>query len=282
LPLRGAGGEPVDFPRTLESHGLPYLPPGDVDESAWIYTLRVRLGGRVMALRFSSADDVLHVDTERALSPALRREAERIARRVFRLDDDLSPFYAMISDADELAWVKSGAGRLIASPTVFEDTIKTICTTNCTWGGTKRMIGALVELGEGAFPSAGQLAKTRDAWFADVARMGYRGPYVKAIARDVARGSLDLEALLPHHGRSEDDVEAALLELPGIGPYAAAHVMQLLGYHHRFVLDSATRPRFLELTKKKRASDATIRKRFARYGRYAGLAFWLFVSLTGN
>jgi len=264
--------------RTLQGHGLPYLPPGQIDETLWVYDLRVRLSGRVRRLRFRRSGDVLKAEADAALGKRDLAEAQRLTRRVFRLDDDLSPFYAMLDDGDELAWVKRGAGRLIASPTVFEDTVKTICTTNCTWAGTKRMIGALVELGEGAFPSPERLAATRERWFTEVGRMGYRGPYVKAIAREVAGGELDLEALLPQSGRGEADVEKGLLALPGVGPYAAAHIMQLLGYHHRFILDSATRPRFLALTNKKRASDAAIRKRFARYGRYAGLAFWLFVS----
>jgi len=106
--------------------------------------------------------------------------------------------------------------------------------------------------------------------------MGYRGPYVRSVARDVARGKLDLEAFLP--GGGHPNVEEALLELPGVGPYAAAHVMQLLGYHHRLVLDSWTRPTFLKLAKKKRAADRTIERTFARYERYAGLAFWLFLT----
>jgi hypothetical protein len=31
LPLRGAGGEPVDFARTIVSHGVAELPPNHVD-----------------------------------------------------------------------------------------------------------------------------------------------------------------------------------------------------------------------------------------------------------
>ena len=187
----------------------------------------------------------------------------------------------MIANDPSLSWA-IGAGRLIASPTVFEDVIKTICTTNTTWAGTRRMIAALVERGGGAFPDAALLAKTPEHWFADVARMGYRGPYVRAIARDVHAGKLDLEGLLPstesEEEAKEEAVEEALRELPGVGPYAAAHIMQLLGFHHQLVLDSATRPKYLEISGKKRASDKTIVRAFKRYGPYAGLAFWLFVT----
>ena len=209
------------------------------------------------------------------------RDRERIAgliARMFRLHDDLSPFYRRIASDEQLSWAAGGAGRLLSSPTVFEDVVKTICTTNCAWSATIRMTTALVERGGGAFPEPQVLAETPDAWYRDVARMGYRGSYVKSIARDVAGRALDLESLLPAHGRSDDEVEEVLLALPGVGPYAAAHVMQLLGRHRHLVLDSWTRPAYLRLAKKKRAADATIRRAFARYGEHAGLAFWLFLT----
>lgn len=278
VPLVGAGGEPIDFTRTLFGHGLPFLPPGRVDEEALSYELGVRIGGRVRHVRYQSSGSELHVTLDGRLRAADRLAAEAITRRVFRLDQNLAPFYAMIAHDPALSWAH-GAGRLIASPTVFEDVVKTICTTNCTWAATRRMVTALVELGGGAFPDAELVARTPERWFAGVARMGYRGPYVRAIARDVRTGKLDLEAMLP--GRAFTDevaVEAALRALPGVGPYAAAHIMQLLGYHHRLVLDSSTRPKYLKITGKKRAADRTIVRTFARYNAYAGLAFWLFVT----
>jgi 3-methyladenine DNA glycosylase/8-oxoguanine DNA glycosylase len=69
-----------------------------------------------------------------------------------------------------------------------------------------------------------------------------------------------------------------LLALPGVGPYGAAHVMQLLGRHRQLVLDSWTRPKYRRLAGKKQAKDSTIRRAFARYGEYAGLAFWLYLT----
>jgi len=108
--------------------------------------------------------------------------------------------------------------------------------------------------------------------------MGYRGPYIKQIARDVAAGRLDLESFLPGSGIDDDEVEERLRELPGVGPYAAAHIMQLLGRHKRLVLDSWTRPTYLRLAGKKRAKDTSIERAFSKYGAYAGLAFWLFVT----
>ncbi|MBV8372141.1 MAG: Fe-S cluster assembly protein HesB, partial [Candidatus Eremiobacteraeota bacterium] len=254
------------------------LPPARLQEAPFEYYRTFRSGTGVVEVRMRERRGALVADSPSALPRGDRARIERAVARMFRLGDDLSAFYARIAADAQLGWAAAGAGRLLSSPTVFEDVVKTICTTNCAWSATIRMTAALVERGGGTFPEPGVLAETPERWYSDVARMGYRGPYVREIARRVSVGELDLESLLPVRGRSDDDVESALLALPGVGPYAAAHIMQLLGRYHRLVLDSWTRPTYLRLSKRKRATDATIRRDFARYGEYAGLAFWLFVT----
>jgi 3-methyladenine DNA glycosylase/8-oxoguanine DNA glycosylase len=76
----------------------------------------------------------------------------------------------------------------------------------------------------------------------------------------------------------DEEMEQVLLALPGVGPYAAAHIMMMLGRYSRLILDSWTRPTYARLTGKKKVSDATIARRFRRYDRYAGLAFWAFLT----
>lgn len=277
MSLRGAGGEPISFERTIHSHGCARLAPAVIEESPLVYRRTFRTGQRVVEVAMRGTDGTLVAETERSLP---RRDAgaiEAAIRRMFRFDADLSPFYARIAGDASLAWAAGGAGRILASPSVFEDVVKTICTTNCAWSATIRMTRALSELGGGAFPEPAVLAATPESWFREIARMGYRGPYVRAIARDAAAGTLDLEALLDER-ISDAEVEAALLALPGIGPYGSAHVMQLLGRHRRLILDSWTRPKYRRLAGKKRAADSTIRRAFARYGEYAGLAFWLYLT----
>jgi 3-methyladenine DNA glycosylase/8-oxoguanine DNA glycosylase len=277
LQLRGAGGEPISFARTVHSHGCARLAPAQIQEPPLVYRRALRIGKRVVVLSMRERDGKLIVET----NVRLRQDDADVARaavaRMFRFDDDLSPFYAQIAGDETFGWAAAGAGRILASPTVFEDVIKTICTTNCAWSGTIRMTQALADLGEGAFPEAERLAATPESWFREVARMGYRGAYVRAIATDIARGELDLESLRSDR-YGDDDVEQRLLALPGIGPYGAAHVMQLLGRHRQLIFDSWTRPKYLRLAGKKRAKDSTIRRAFARYGAYAGLAFWLYLT----
>ena len=200
-------------------------------------------------------------------------------RHMLRLDEDMSAFYAVAAADPDLEWVALGAGRMLRSPTVFEDLVKTICTTNCTWSATVRMVTALVrELGEGgAFPTPAAMAAAGDDFYVGVAKTGYRGPYLRSIAADVAEGRLDLEALADP-ALSDAEVAGRLLALPGVGPYACAHMMMLLGRYRSLILDSWTRPTYRRLTGRPRVTDKGIEKAFRRYREYAGLAFWLMLT----
>jgi N-glycosylase/DNA lyase len=279
LPLVGAGGEPVDFARTIVSHGVAELPPNRVDLAgrALETTLPVARGARTV--RITAPGKKLRI--EGSADPKLTRTVAHM----FRLDEDLSAFYELVKD-DDLAWCATGAGRMLRAPTVFEDVVKTICTTNTAWSGTRKMTAALVnELGVKApggartFPTAEAMAAADEAFYREVVRAGYRGPYLRTLAADVASGRIDLEELndpaLP-----DDEAAARLLALPGVGPYAAAHVMLTsLGRYSRLVLDSWTRPTYAKLAGPRRAlKDTTIERRFKRYGDWAGLAFWLYLT----
>jgi N-glycosylase/DNA lyase len=293
LRLRGPGGERVDLWRTLISHGFHDLAPMAIDEPArsLILTLRVPRG-MPRRIRIAPAADgkarFARVEIlGRATTSAATRDAiARGAARVLRLDQDLSPFYRLAEDDPELAWVTAGAGRMLRSPTVWEDIVKTLCTTNCSWSLTTTMVNALVrELGEpaagfaddplaNAFPTPVAMAGRDERFYREVVRSGYRAPYFVHLAELVASGEVDLEMLAERGGPPP-----RLRSLPGIGPYAAANVMMTLGRSSRLILDSWTRPAYVRAAgRRKLPSDAQIQRRFRRYGDDAGLAFWLFVT----
>jgi N-glycosylase/DNA lyase len=283
LALRGPGGEPVSLPRTLLSHGCAELPPSRItpDGDEWITALT--RDGAAHDLRVAAAEAGAAV--VEAAGPAPREAVLAEVRAMLRLDLDLSPFYARAAQDPDLDWASAaGAGRLLRSPTVFEDLVKTLCTTNCAWSATVRMVSALVDhlgpvapSGRRAFPDPVALAEAGEEFYRDVVRAGYRGPYLRAIATEAAEGRLDLGALADPE-RPEEEVAAALQALPGIGPYAAAHMMLILGRCSSLVLDAWTRPKYARLVGRKRVADRTIERRFRRYREHAGLAFWLFLT----
>jgi len=282
MPLRGAGGEPVSFRATLGSHGLARLAPNEVD--AGLTSLRTTVGlrdgrARQIVVTEDPPGEIAIAIAGREPSAQTRAEIAAIVRVMFYLDDDLSRFYAQLMSDGELSFAAAdGVGRMLRSPTAFEDIVRTICTTNCAWSGTERMIDALVaHLGTAApgapangwrgraFPTPQQVAHADENFYRDVARAGYRGPYMRAFAASVVRGEVDVEGwrAASRAELSDDELEERLLELPGVGRCS------------RLVLDSWTRPRYAQLMGKKKIADRTIARRFKLYGDYAGLAFWL-------
>ena len=113
---------------------------------------------------------------------------------------------------------------MLRSSTVFEDLVKTICTTNCAWSGTVRMVGALV-IGLGipvadkpelrTCPGPEALAAADESFYRQVARAGYRGAYLRAVALDVAEGRLDVESF-DDPALSDDEVAERLLGIAGV------------------------------------------------------------------
>lgn len=290
IELVGAGGEPVEFARTLLSHGVADLPPNEIaaDGTLLRTVLTAGQGAWLVELTSDGAEGArLSAPTGATAPPRAHRPAlSAQIRHMLRLDEDLSAFYLLAAADPAMAWVVAGAGRMMRSPTVFEDLVKTICTTNCTWSATVRMVSALVgELGTAAtgagerraFPSPAVVADAGDAFFRDVARAGYRGPYLRALAYDVASGRLDLEALrdpaLP-----DQEVADRLLQVAGVGPYAMAHMMMLLGRYQRLILDSWTRPKYRRVSGRARITDKGMERAFRRYRQFAGLAFWLMLT----
>ena len=297
FPLVGPAGEVIDLRRVFLSHGIAELPPMRLDQKAWTFEITVplaRTGARTLTISQARPGHGLISVTGEPPSDEVAAAIMTQVRHVLSLDLDLTSFYAVAADDPDLAWVLTGAGRMVRSPTVFEDVVKTICTTNTSWGGTTRMVNALVQhLGEKApgapsvspygraFPTPQAMAAAPPSFYKKVAGTGYRGPYLKALATSVAKGRVDLEilAVTTREDLPDDEVATRLQALPGVGPYAAAHIMLMLGRYDRLILDSWTRPTYARLLGRKRpVGDRMIERRFARYGPYAGLAFWLFLT----
>jgi N-glycosylase/DNA lyase len=296
VPLHGPAGEPVDLARTLASHGVASLPPMAIDEASQSFevTLGVSRGRpRTVTVRPGPRGTCAVEVAGRAPGAATAAELQTKVRRILGLDQDLSGFYEAVRGDPDLSWAAAGAGRMIRSPSVFEEVVKTVCTTNCAWSATVRMTTALVEHlgepalgapGEGwrgrAFPTPAAMAGAGEGFYRDVVRAGYRGRYFIQLATMVAEEAVDLEELAatPPEELPDEELAKRLQALPGVGPYAAAHIMMLIGRHSLLILDSWTRPTYARLAGKKKVTDAAIERRFRRYGRYRGLAFWLFLT----
>ncbi|HEY6107066.1 MAG TPA: Fe-S cluster assembly protein HesB [Anaeromyxobacteraceae bacterium] len=293
--------EPFDLDLTVRSHGFYALDPWRYDEVRRVLGRPLRLaGGRVVYAEVAARAGpgrglVVRVTAAGRLGAAEGSEARAQIRAALGLDEDLGPFHALVrrlaprSPADggarlpDLRWAaERGAGRMLRSPTVFEDAVKTLCTTNCTWALTETMVTNLVEalgeegpLGTRTFPTPESMARRRERFFRDRVRAGYRAPFMKALAAAVASGRLDVESWRASP-LDTDALGRQIARIKGFGPYATEHLLRLLGRHEHLALDSWNRKKLAHLRGARRQpSDRTLRRWYAPYGRWAGLAMWL-------
>lgn len=132
---------PFDFAAAAYSHGWARLAPNSWDEATRVLSRVERLdAGQVVDLRLTGTGDAHHprvtIEVSHAdpLSAADRAEIERKIGHMLRVDEDFSDFYAQCAArGGRWAAIGGGLGRLLRSPTVFEDVVKTIATTNTHW-----------------------------------------------------------------------------------------------------------------------------------------------------
>lgn len=271
------------FRRTVASHGWYQLLPFALDTAKWQLT-------RVIDLREKSPVTILmegrkthvRVTTARPLNKSEAAIVLRDARHILRLDDDLRDFYIATDNDPDFSWVsQQGAGRLLRSPTVFEDLVKMICTTNCSWALTLKMVTGLVnnlgrETGDGRrdFPTPESLAAMPLKFFVDEVRSGYRAPYLKELSERVAAGELNVEAWLTSE-LPTSELMKEIKGVKGVGPYAAENLLKLLGRYDGLALDSWTRAKFFEIRNKgRKANDKKIERYYSRFNEWRGLALW--------
>ncbi len=272
-----------NFQRTVLSHGWCALLPFKFDKTAWTLVRVVDVGeSSPVTLGISAVKKGLVISTPGRLKKSVSEKIARDVRHMFRLDDDLQEFYRATSADPDFAWIeREGAGRLLRSPTVFEDLVKMICTTNCSWAATEKMVSALVnELGcasgdgRKSFPTPSAMARKPEKFFRDKIRAGYRSSYLRELAQRVASGALDVEGWLGSDLATRDLMNE-VKSVKGAGNYAAENLLKLIGRYDGLALDSWTRAQFARARNNGRvASDKKIARFYARFDKWRGLALW--------
>lgn len=290
LPAR----KPFNFLSVVNSHGWRQLAPFSYDEDASTLSYILRLSnGRVIELKLRDAQDGITVETEK-LNRAEQQEVADKVTWMFGLDMDFSRFYAASRGEPKLARAKKRAlGRVLRSPTLFEDVIKTILTTNTLWAATKNMTLKLVNefgastvrreeldpplsamINKKAFPAPEAIACSTPEYIKEKIRVGYRASAIYDLAFRVASGKYDLESLktstLPTL-----ELRKELLTINGVGPYAAANLLLILGRSDFIPIDSwALKLVSHEWYRGEPITAKEVEKQFETWGKFKGLAFW--------
>lgn len=283
MPITLSIPRTFNFKRTVISHGWCELLPFKFDRDRWILsrTLEVKQSAPV-TVGVSATRSELRLKTSRPLGRTAGDQVKRDVRHMLRLDDDMRTFYKTVNSVPEFEWIaQSGAGRMLRSPTVFEDLVKMICTTNCSWSLTEKMVTGLVQaLGREAndggrtFPTPEAMALMPTKFYEKEVRAGYRSPYLKELADRVASGALNVEEWLTSPLPTAELMKE-MRGVKGVGPYAAENLLKLLGRYDGLALDSWTRARFFTMRNKgRKASDKKIARYYSRFNEWRGLALW--------
>ena len=272
-----------DFKRTVISHGWCELLPYELDREKWKLTRVIDIAKEPpVTILITARKRALDVEPSRRLS---KRATDKIlgdVRHMLRLDDDMSVFYHTMKSDPGFEWIAiQGAGRMLRSPTVFEDLVKMICTTNCSWALTEKMVTGLVQNlgresddGRRTFPTAEAMALMPVKFYANEVRAGYRSAYLKELADRVASGDLDVEEWLISELPTAE-LTKKLKVVKGVGDYAAENLLKLIGRYDGLALDSWTRAKFFEVRNNGRnANDKKIARYYARFKEWQGLALW--------
>lgn len=270
-----------NFCSTVESHGWYDLAPFEYDRRRGIlrYVFRDPRKRYAAIGTINETNRWINIDVSDRRVPA--EKVERDVRHILRMDDDIEAFHRAIACEPKLDWVPSiGAGRLLRSPSVFEDMVKTLCTTNCSWGLTKKMVENLVtKLGRTtgekfAFPTALEMAAKGEDFYRNEIKAGYRSAYFVELAETVASGRIDPESWQDPEFESAE-IRKEIKSIKGFGDYAADNLMKLIGRYDGLALDSWLRSQYAKkYNRGKACADKKIHKHYEKFGEWKGLVIW--------
>ena len=272
----------------LFGHGWIDLAPNAWHERSQTFStvLAVGRGAADVAIvqRGAQLLGTIGADGRGGLAPARLRAAVRDRlRRMLRLDHDYSRFWRLCVGEPRLRWVaRRGAGRLLAGATLFEDLLKLLLTTNCSWAATRLMasrlcaaIGARAPSGRAAFPDAARCVAEFESFWRDVVRVGYRARACRELSQRFATRA-EVAASFEDPALATDAVRERIATLHGFGPYATGQALRLLGRHDDLALDSWCRAKLAQQTGRRRPpADRAVERAYAAYAEHRGLVLWM-------
>jgi len=274
------------------SHGWHECLPFFWSEGGRCFETVERLGDRILRvsvmqepgrtsarLRVGLHADVSACGAEKILSDRLGRS--------LGLQRDLTEFHELCRSHRALKPIPQiGGGRLTRSPSMTENIIKMLCSTNVNWTQAVKMINRIAQLGPHvphfrnltAWPTPKEILRAGATYLDKVCRLGYRTESILKFCRDADSGRFDadgLDALAGDPSVSSADLLALLLSIRGVGPATAHSLLGFLGRHDRLSIDSATLAHVARTHNQGRKPTAKFVERvYAPYGKWKNLVYW--------
>ena len=271
---------PFDLGQVVRSHGWYALPPFQWEEPSKTLSTTCELEGRpvTVSIRQTGSKALVAQWAGRVTESSVTGAMDRI----LSLSEDLSEFQRRCRRRKGFRHVATnGLGRLLRSPTLWEDAVKVLCTTNINWAGTKTMVQGLVDEfgseaagGRHCFPGPIAIAEAGAEALADRAKLGYRASYLEEFASSVVEKRIDLQKW-EDQAIGSNEIRRDILAVKGFGEYATATIMALTGRYDLVPIDSGymdfvTRRHFGGERPSRKAAEAV----YESWGRWKHLAYW--------
>jgi len=260
------------------------------------YHRSVRLAGKPVLLEMHE-EKAARVGRERAARTLVVTAQPKLPPNVvlaavtsmLDLDVDLARFRKVASQDPILAAIVRGRSgiRLPQLLDPFEGITRAILGQQVSVAGASTMTDRLVRLferpvrgaagaGFHAFPTPGDVADAGADRLREIGLTRARAATLAGVAREIADGGLDLEAL---RTATPEDAQAALQRLPGIGPWTASYVrMRALGDRDAFPAADLGVIKAMEAAGVQRRAIESVAERWRPWRGYATLHLWASLS----
>ena len=204
-----------------------------------------QLKGKAFDFCVSESMKCLFLEIYGDLDGICRRQIVEKFKYAFSFDFPVNKFITFCSEIDRedlINLAKLGWGRLLRGFSPWEDAVKTLLTTNCTWSNTKKMtekfcknLGGRTLKQNYIFPSPKSVVEHAD--LLDKLGLGYRAEYLFSLAERICSEEVILENCLAGNGNSFEESSKTIYSLLGFGNYATEHLLVLYGWYRSLPID---------------------------------------------
>ena len=282
---------PFDFKLTVKKPAEWSLFNADEIYEANTLWTATRLQGRLLGLKLCSAGSVEkpHIDVTLFAADRLTDHEltglESALVTLIGADQDLNDFYSMARKDDILKHTIEDLYGMHDTQTayLFNSIVLSICLQMAKLDRSMKMMGSinrfygtrvsfdhkkiLVE------PSAERIANLKPGEFAKRCNLGYRAKYLVGAAKMVAKGFPEIQQVM---SMPPDEAKKKLMELPGVGDYAA----DIINPHGGFPIDAWSVDVFGKLffghepDNAREAIEAVKQEGLHRWGGFAWMGFF--------
>jgi hypothetical protein len=236
--------ESIPLQPILNIHGWSFLYPAIINNNSLTYSTLLH-SEIPITFTIREGHNRIIIDYDCLLSEMHLTLLKNVISRMLSVDFPMSTLINLCKknkNASYLRLAHQGWGRLLRSPSAWEDAIKTLFTTNASWGYTKLMcrnlcssIGKMTKSGFYTFPNCRSIIHKGEGYLSKHANIGYRSRYLILLSKYAC--TRNGKWLFSENSYFNDDINSELNNLVGFGDYARTHLKVLLGDYSNLPID---------------------------------------------